>query len=185
MAGKEVEPNEYRSEMQKAMAMLAEDSRTIFLGQTVAFPGSRFTYATLADVPLEKRVELPIMEDTQMGISIGLALAGYIPVSIYPRMDFLLLASNQLVNHLDKFEELSNGRMHPKVIIRTVVGATSPIYPGPQHCQNHTEAFRRMLQNVEVIKLENPKDIVPAYRHALHGTDKSSLLIDAGNAHYK
>ena len=38
MAGKEVEPNEYRSEMQKAMAMLAEDSRTIFLGQTVAFP---------------------------------------------------------------------------------------------------------------------------------------------------
>ena len=66
MAGKEVELNEYRSEMQKAMAMLAEDSRTIFLGQTVAFPGSRFTYATLADVPLEKRVELPIMEDTQM-----------------------------------------------------------------------------------------------------------------------
>ncbi len=184
MGGNEVERNEYRAEMQRAMALLAENQHTIFLGQTVAFPGSRFTYSTLADVPLEKRIELPIMEDTQMGISIGLALAGYIPVSIYPRMDFLLLATNQLGNHLEHFEELSKGEMKPKVIVRSIIGARKPIYPGPQHCQDHTEAFKLILPNMNVIKLENSRDIVPAYHHALYGTNKSSLLIDVGNAHY-
>ena len=40
-----------------------------------------------------------------MGMTIGLLMAGKIPVSIYPRWNFLLLAINQLVNHLDKLTE--------------------------------------------------------------------------------
>ncbi len=94
--------NKYSLELKKAMEMLAQDERVLFLGQTVGFPGSRFTYKTLKDIPLEKRIELPIMEEAQMGICTGLALGGYIPVSVYPRFDFVLLAANQFINHLDK-----------------------------------------------------------------------------------
>ncbi len=184
MAGEKMDTNSYRSEMQRAMKMLSEDPRVVFLGQTVAYPGSRFTYDTFSEVPMTQRVEMPIMEDTQMGISIGLAMAGLVPVSVYPRLDFLLLATNQMANHLDKLEELSDGRITPKVIVRSVVGARKPIYPGPQHCQDHTDAFKLILPNMNVVKLENSREIVPAYRHALYGTNKSSLLIDVGNAHY-
>ena len=53
-----------------------------------------------------------------MGISTGLALSGYVPVTCYPRFDFLLLAMNQLVNHLDKIRVMSNNEFQPKVIIR-------------------------------------------------------------------
>ena len=113
--------NKYGIELKKAMEMLAQDERVLFLGQTVGFPGSRFTYKTFKDIPLEKRIELPIIEEAQMGICAGLALGGYIPVSVYPRFDFVLLAANQLVNHHDKLEELSDGQFKPKVIINTVV----------------------------------------------------------------
>ncbi len=175
--------NAYCTELKRAMEYLAQDERTLFLGQTVAHPGSRFTYKTFVDIPLEKRLELPIMEEAQMGISTGLALAGYIPVSIYPRFDFLLLAANQLVNHLDKMEAMSEGQFTPKVIIRTVVGATLPIHPGPQHAQDHTEAFRRMLTNVDVVRLESPEAIMPAYQAAL-ASPRSTLLVELGNLHY-
>jgi pyruvate dehydrogenase E1 component beta subunit len=172
----------YREEMKKAMTMLAEDPRTIFLGQTVAYSGSRFTYGTFEGVPMAKRIELPIMEEAQMGMSIGMALKGYVPISIYPRADFLLLAGNQLVNHLDKLEEMSNGQFRPHVIVRATAGATKPIYPGPQHCQDYTEALRIMLKHTLVERLERAEDIVPAYRAALE-RDGPSVLIDVGNFH--
>jgi len=174
--------NYYSDEIKRSMEFLAKHDKVIFLGQTVGYPGSRFTYKTLKDIPLEKRIELPIAEEVQMGISIGLALNGYIPVSIYPRFDFLLLASNQLINHLDKIYEMSKRQFNPKVIIRTVIGATIPINPGPQHCKDHTGAFRNMLTNVDVIKLEETNEIFPAYQKALY-SDRSTLLVELGNKH--
>ena len=167
---------EYAKEMKKAMFNLGEDKNTIFLGQTVGYKGSPI-YGSLENVPMDKRIELPVMEETQMGISIGLALAGYTPISIYPRFDFLTLATNQLVNHLDKAHKLSNGEFNPKVIVRTAIGAKKPLYPGPQHCQDHTEAYRLMLPNMEVVKLEKHTDIVSEYKKALE-RNKSTLLIE-------
>ena len=37
-------------------------------------------------------------------------MSGKIPVSIFPRWNFLLLAINQLVNHLDKLNEMTNNK---------------------------------------------------------------------------
>ncbi|MEK6894844.1 MAG: hypothetical protein AABX10_05275 [Nanoarchaeota archaeon] len=176
--------NPYVEALKQAMDLLAKDERTLFLGQTVVFGGSRYTTSTLKDVPLEKRVELPIIEDLQMGISTGLALRGYIPVSIYPRFDFLPLATDQLVNHLDKVEMMSRGQFKPKVIIRTIVGGTQPIDPGPQHSQDHYTAFRSLLTNIDIIRLEMAEQIVPAYKSALDSS-RPTLLIELGNLHHQ
>lgn len=171
----------YKDEIIKAMRLLAKDERTIFLGQSVAYPGSAI-YETCKDIPDSKKIELPLIEDTQMGMSIGLSLEGYIPVSIYPRFDFLILATNQLVNHLDKIEDMSLGQFKPRVIIRTVVGSTDPLYPGAQHCSDYTEAFEIMLKNINVVKLTKSKDIVPSYKNALVAKDeKSTLLIEVAD----
>lgn len=174
--------NAYRDELKKAMNLLAKNERVIFLGQTVAYSGSRFTYGTLEDISMDRRIEVPIMEEAQMGMSTGLALKGYIPVSIYPRFDFLLLASNQLVNHLDKMNVMSNGQFNPKVIIRTIIGSREPLYPGPQHCQDYTEAYRKMLTNIDVVKLDRAEIILPEYEKALH-SNKSTLLVEVGDLH--
>lgn len=168
----------YFEELTTAMTLLGEHPDTLFCGQSVAYPGNAI-FKSLVNVPDEKRIELGVAEEMQMGISIGLALEGYIPISIFPRFDFLLLAMNQLVNHLDKMEEMTQGQYSPKVIIRTAIGSVKPLYPGPQHCQDYTTAFQHLLKNVKVVRLGEAEQIVPAYRQAVED-DLSYLLIEEG-----
>ena len=91
----------YFDELKRSMEMLAEHPKTLFLGQAVECAGTGMTN-TLKDVSNEKKLELPVCEDLQMGMTNGIALAGKIPVSIFPRWNFLLFGTNQIVNHLDK-----------------------------------------------------------------------------------
>ncbi len=105
----------------------------------------------------------------------GLALAGQIPVSIFPRWNFLLLAANQLVNHLDKLPLMSGWR--PKVIIRVGVGSQKPMYPGHQHVADFTSAFMSMCDTIAFERLHRAEDIVPAYRRALN-RDGSTVLVE-------
>lgn len=171
----------YFDELSRAMEMLAQDKRTFFIGQAVACPGTAMTN-TLKNVPKEKLLELPVAEEMQMGMSIGLALAGHIPVSFYPRWNFLLLAVNQLVNHLDKMPLMSNGGFEPKVIIRTGIGSVRPMHPQFQHIGDYTDAFRLMCPNIEIIRLEEPEDIFPAYKKALSREDgTSTILVEYGD----
>jgi pyruvate/2-oxoglutarate/acetoin dehydrogenase E1 component len=81
----------YFDELCRAMEFLARDERTMFLGQAVACPGTAMTN-TLKNVPHDKLLELPVTEELQMGVSTGLALTGLVPVTIYPRWNFLLCA---------------------------------------------------------------------------------------------
>ncbi len=171
----------YKDELTKAMKLLARDKRVMFLGQNVVYPGGIMS-SSLQEIPNSKKIELPAIEDAQMGMSLGLSLEGYIPVSIYPRIDFLIIAINQLVNHLDKIEEMSCGQFKPKVIIRTAIGSTKPLHPGLQHCSDYTEGLKHMLKNVKVIKLTRSKDIITAYKYALNRKDgKSTLLIEVAD----
>src|SRR3989344_1047260 len=169
----------YKEEIKKAMTMLGENPKTIFIGQTVEYTGSNI-YGSLEGVPKEKRIELPIIEDTQMGMSIGLSLEGFIPISIFPRFDFFICATNQLVNHLDKTREMSNGRFIPKVILRTMIGGTNPLYPGVQHCSDYTEAMKHFLKDVDVVSLTKEEDVMSVYKRALE-SDRSTLIIEVAD----
>ena len=163
------------------MEWLARDPRVMFLGQAVACPGTAMSN-TLKNVSKDRLLELPVAEELQMGMSNGLALAGHVPVSIFPRWNFLLLAVNQVVNHLDKFPLMSNGGYRPKVIIRTGIGSVRPLHPQFQHVGDFTDAFRLMCQNIEVIRLEEPQDIFPAYQRALEREDgKSTIVVEYGD----
>jgi pyruvate/2-oxoglutarate/acetoin dehydrogenase E1 component len=163
------------------MAYLARNPHIVFMGQAVEFPGTAMT-TTLP--PAAQKIELPVAEEMQMGMAIGMSLAGFIPVTIYPRWNFLLLAMNQLVNHLDKLplmSELGCG-YQPKVIIRTSIGSERPLHPQSQHVGDFTDAARSMLSTVEVIRLDEPSDIFPAYKKALERTDgRSTLLVEWGD----
>ena len=166
----------YRDELIKAMSMLAEHPQTIFLGQAVRSTGTAI-YHTIKHLPENKRIELPVAEEMQLGISTGLALKGFIPVSIYPRWNFLILATNQVVNHLDKMEVMSDGQFKPKVIIRTCVGSVNPLMPGPQHDSDFTDAFRLMCRNIEIVRLEKADEVFPEYERALD-SPRSTILVE-------
>lgn len=163
----------YYDQLTEAMRLCAEEG-CLFVGQSVAYPGQAM-YRSLQHVPPTQRLEVPVLEDFQLGLCTGMSLAHRpAPVCIFPRMDFLILALNQLVNHLDK---LPAWGWKPKVIIRTAVGSTKPLDAGLQHTQNITPALLTLLTTVTIEQLSMSRDIVPAYKRALQ-SDTSTLLVE-------
>ena len=159
--------------------MLAKDPRIIFMGQAVEYAGTAMSN-TLKDVPKEQLLEMPVFEDTQMGMTLGLALAGYIPVSIYPRWNFLVCATNQLVNHVDKITMMSDYK--PRIIIRTGIGSERPLHPQHQHVGDYTDAYRLLCPNTDIIRLEEPRHVYDAYCTAyLRKDGKATVLVEYGD----
>tara|TARA_B110000438_G_scaffold99661_1_gene98615 strand:- start:275 stop:811 length:537 start_codon:yes stop_codon:yes gene_type:complete len=173
----------YKEELIRSMEYLAKDERTIFLGQSVKFSGNAI-YNTLESIDDSKKIETPVFEDVQMGLSTGLALNGFVPITCFPRFDFLILTCNQLVNHLDKIEYMSKGTMKPRVIIRTSIGPKEPLDGGPQHTADYTDVFKGMLTNTNVVSLEEPEEIFPAFDLALNGDDFHATLLIENGAYY-
>ena len=91
----------YNQRLKEAMNWLAAQPDTIFLGQAVRYGGTG-CYESLTEVPDHKKIEFPIAENFQIGVSTGLAMQGFVPVSVIPRWNFLLCATDQIINHLDK-----------------------------------------------------------------------------------
>ena len=170
----------YADELSRAMTWLGSKPDTIFLGQAVEYKGTART-GTLADVSDEKKLELPVFEETQMGMTIGMALAGLVPISIYPRWNFLLCSTNQIVNHLDKLCKMGPN-FNRKVIIRTGIGAERPIHPQHQHVGDFTNAFRIMCPNIEITRLEEPEHVFPAYEKA-YNSNKPNIIVEYGDYH--
>jgi pyruvate/2-oxoglutarate/acetoin dehydrogenase E1 component len=166
----------YTEEIVKAMSMLADNPKTIFIGQAVEYEGTGL-YDSLSHIPKDKRMELPVAEYLQSGLANGMAIEGLIPISTFPRWNFLLMGTDQIVNHLDKFKSMSNGRLTPKVIIRVAVGSEQPVDPQCQHKGNFAEAFRNMTTNTEIIELIEPEDILPAYTKALNRKDNVNTIL--------
>ncbi len=171
----------YFDELKRAMEFLAADPRTVFLGQAVAMPGTAMSN-TLKGVDPKRLIELPVAEEMQMGMTTGLALAGLVPVSLFPRWNFLLCAMSQLVNHLDKLQAMAPSGYGAKAIVRTGIGSERPLHPQQQHVGDYTEALRSMCSTIEVIRLDEPEDIFPAYERALLRDDgRSTLIVEHGD----
>jgi pyruvate/2-oxoglutarate/acetoin dehydrogenase E1 component len=176
---------DYFDELNNTMEWMGKQPRVRFIGQSTVWDGHAL-FKSMLKVPMDKRLELPVFEDFQMGMSIGLALEGWIPVNIYPRSDFLIIAANQLANHLSNIKITTEGKISPRVITRVSVGGTTPMHPGIQHCQDHTEAIKLITRGeVEVVKLLNKEDIFPQYQLAVTRPDsKPTILVEYMNLYH-
>lgn len=165
-------------ELTRSMEYLGKFDNTIFIGQSVEVAGTAMRN-TLLNIDDNKLIEMPVDEDFQMGLATGMALTGLIPISIFPRWNFLLLATNQIVNHLDKLKEITQNKNPGKVIIRTGIGSVIPLHPGPQHTGDFTEAFKLMCPNLNIVRLDKTSMIFDEYQKAYERSDGiSSLLIE-------
>tara|TARA_R110001599_G_scaffold40925_1_gene124354 strand:+ start:10 stop:531 length:522 start_codon:yes stop_codon:yes gene_type:complete len=170
---------DYKEQVFKGMELLNSHPKTIFIGQAVEYKGTSLTHQ-VKKFPKDKLLELPVAEELQAGMALGLALEGYIPVSIYPRMNFIILAMNQIINHLDKWEAMSVGQSKPKIIMKAVVGSQYPLDPGHQHKANYAECFKSACTNINVVELLYPEQVLPAYEQALN-SDISTIIIEHGD----
>jgi len=153
----------YKDALTDAMTFLANKKETIFIGQQIVYAGNPMS-TTLTNVPKEKMIELPVMEETQMGMSLGLSMTGKTVISFYPRWDFIISATNQLVNHLDKYEIMTGKRAN--VLIRLGKGSDVPLDPGVQHKNNYFDEFKSMCPNIKFHNLTGTDKIYETYTTA-------------------
>jgi pyruvate/2-oxoglutarate/acetoin dehydrogenase E1 component len=161
------EKSSYKELLTKFMTELGQREDTLFIGQQLLWHGNPMS-TTVTNVPKEKMVELPVMEESQMGISLGASMAGRFVVTFYPRWDFLLCATNQLVNHVDKIGLMSKNEWNPNMIIRIGKGSDKPLDPGHQHKGNYLNEFKSMCPNIKFFDLKTLDDIQNAYTDAIN-----------------
>jgi acetoin:2,6-dichlorophenolindophenol oxidoreductase subunit beta len=152
----------YSEFIRQQMIELSKEPNTIFIGYNMKY-GSR-AYGTMVGVDPSCIYEMPTAEALMTGMAIGMALTGFVPVLFFERHDFMLLASDQIINHLSKIKKLSHGDFNPKVIIRAVIGHDKPFDPGPQHLGDYTELFRDHMRVYDVL----PCTLEASYEQALH-----------------
>jgi pyruvate/2-oxoglutarate/acetoin dehydrogenase E1 component len=171
----------YADELKKSMEWLASKDDTLFIGQAVEYPGTAMSN-TVRDIDPKKLLEMPVAEDMQMGITLGMALNGTVPISFFPRWNFMILGANQLVNHIDKINIMSDGKYTPKIIIRTSIGSQRPLHPQHQHISDFTAGFKAMCDFVDFIRLDEANQILPAYKNAYERTDgRPTVLVEWGD----
>ena len=169
----------YKSEVIRGMQLLAQQPNVLFVGQGVVVKANCL-HEQLVGVPESQRLEVPVFENTQLGMCLGMALTGLLPVCLFPRVNFLGCAADALINHLDKWSQLTG--KPAKVIIKTMTGSTKPLDPGPQHSGDGlVSGFKSACEvDVAVRDLHVAGSIYAAYREALHRTGPT-LLIERGN----
>ena len=169
----------YKDELIRSMEWLGEKDDTIFLGQSVKYSGNAI-FNTLSTLNDSMKIETPVFEEVQMGMSTGMAMDGLDPKSCFPRFDLLMRCIDSLVNHMDKMQVMTENTFRPKVIMRTSIGSTNPLNGGVQHTQDYTKVFKDILTEVDVILLNEPEEIFPTFQNA-YENDGSSLIIEWGD----
>ena len=121
-------------------AML-DDPSMIAMGLGIDDPGRIFgtTKHLRESFGSERVFDIPTAENGMTGIAIGAAQAGTRVLMTHQRLDFFLLAMDQLVNNAAKWRYMFNGQMEVPLTIRLIIGRGWG--QGPTHAQNLTSWF--------------------------------------------
>jgi len=131
---------------------LAADPRVYLMGEGVADPKGIFgtTSGLVARWGGDRIVEMPVAENGLTGIAIGSALRGRRPVMVHQRVDFALLALEQLLNNAAKTFYVTNGHHTVPLVVRLIIGRGWG--QGPEHSQ----ALEPLFAHVPGLKVVLP-----------------------------
>lgn len=131
---------------------MQQDPAVIVFGLDVDDPKATFgTNRGLVDQFGAHRVfGTPLSEDAMTGAAIGMALAGLKPIHVHIRMDFMMLAVNQLVNVAAKMYAMTGGQQNVPLVVRTLIGKSWG--QGAQHSQS----LYSMFMNIPGLKIVAP-----------------------------
>lgn len=156
----------YAQAINQAMhQIMRKDKSVIFMGLGVNSPwyvGS--TAQGLFDkFGPERVIDTPVSENAFSGAGIGAAMAGLKPVIVHPRMDFMYLAMDQIINHAGNWHYMFGGKVNVPVTIRGIINR------GGEQAAQHSQALQAIFSHVPGIKVVMPSN---AY-------DAKGLLISA------
>ena len=132
--------------------LLAEDPRVFLIGQGVRNPW--YAGTSLQDLDKEfgmhRVIDSPVSENATTGAAIGAAITGMRPIVFHPRMDFMLLAADPIMNQAANWSYLFAGRASVPVVIRAVINR------GGEQGAQHSQALQALFAHVPGLKVVMP-----------------------------
>lgn len=149
--------------------MMEADSSVFLLGQGVNSPWyvGNTTTGLKDQFGPERVFDTPVSENAVTGAAIGAALAGMRPVVIHPRMDFALLAVEQIFNQAANWHYMFGGKVSVPVVIRPIINR------GGEQAAQHSQALQAMYAHVPGLKV-----VMPSTAYDAKGLLITSILDD-------
>ena len=143
----------YADALREAMAEeMRRDSTVVLIGEDIALYGGAFgvTRGLLEEFGPERVVNTPISEGGFTGMAVGAALTGLRPVVEYMFMDFIVLASDQIVNHAAKFRAIYGEQAKVPIVFRAAAGA------GRSYGATHSQMLESWFMHIPGLKVAAP-----------------------------
>lgn len=145
--------------------LLSEDPRVFVLGQGLWSPW--YAGSSLKELEVEfgkhRVIDSPVCENATTATAIGAALCGMRPIVFHPRMDFMLLAVDPIVNQAANWSYLFAGQVGVPLVIRAVINR------GGEQGAQHSQALHAMFAHIPGLKV-----VMPSTPH-----DAKGLLVAA------
>src|SRR5579872_2926770 len=143
----------YAQAIREAHAQMLElDARVFVIGQGLWSPW--YAGASLdgldREFGRERMVDSPVSENAVTGMAVGAALAGLRPIVFHPRMDFMLLAMDPIVNQAANWSYLFAGKSGVPLVLRAVINR------GGEQGAQHSQALHALFMHVPGLKLVMP-----------------------------
>ena len=132
--------------------LLAEDERVFVIGQGLWAPwyvGGSMTNLE-KEFGKERLIDSPVSENATTGVAVGAALVGMRPIVVHPRMDFMVLAIDPIVNQAANWSYMFGGQAGVPIVIRPIINR------GGEQGAQHSQAFQAFFLHVPGIKVVMP-----------------------------
>jgi len=158
--------------------ILEEVPESVLIGQGVTSPwyvGST-TRGLIDRYGHSRVVDTPVSENAVTGAAAGMALAGMRPIVVHPRMDFMLLAMDAIVNQIANWRFMFGGEAGGvPLVIWSIVNR------GGEQGAQHSQALHAMLAHVPGLKVvapSSPRSAIGLFWSAVNDPDPVVLVDD-------
>ena len=147
----------------------------VLLGEDIGKYGGIFTVSRglFEEFGPERVIDTPISEGAIVGAALGLALTGYPSVVELMFVDFILVAGDQLFNHVGKARYVSGGQREVPMVVRTQQGSGGG--KAAQHSQC-LEAFFCHMPGWIVVAPSNAADAKGLLKGAIRNGNPIAFL---------
>jgi pyruvate dehydrogenase E1 component beta subunit len=104
----------------------------------------------------ERVIDTPVSEAATTGAAVGASLCGYRPIVLHPRVDFMILAMDSIVNQAAKWSHMLGGQAHPAATFRAVVNR------GGQQGAQHSQALHSWFAHIPGLRVVMPATVADA-----------------------
>lgn len=132
--------------------LLSRYSNVFVIGQGLWSPW--YVGASMADLDKEfgkeRIIDSPVSEASTTGVGVGASICGYRPIVVHPRMDFMILAVDQIVNQAAKWSHMLGGRSCAPVTFRGIINR------GGEQGAQHSQALHAWFSHIPGLRVVMP-----------------------------